>query len=123
MHIKDFHLQKYIQSIKLKTILITKSPLFNFSTSSSLSLPTRLKKNFYKDVELLEVKNSNWNKTHFENEKNKKHLTHPTLKKFSTGSELNEFYYHILLEKKKCKSQHAYIINKKKLVNFLFIYL
>ena len=106
MHIKDFRLHKYIPTIKLKNILISKTPVFNFSTSNSLSLPQRLKKNFYKDVELLEVKNSNWNKIHSENEKNKKHLTHPTLKKFSTGSELNEFYYHILLEKKKCKSMY-----------------
>ena len=97
---------KNTRGIKSYNTFLYNPNLFQFSTLSSLNIPMRLKKNFYKNVELIEIKNSNWDQHKTENEKYQKHLAYPTLKKFTTGSELGEFYYQILLENKKCKSMY-----------------
>jgi ATP synthase F1 complex assembly factor 2 len=103
------------QIFKSKFCSTNKIRKFNFSSLSSLNLPMRLKKNFYKKVELMEVKNSNFDKVLIENQISQKHLSYPTLKKFTTGSELKENYYYILLDSKKCKSMYLdeYIIPNK----------
>jgi ATP synthase F1 complex assembly factor 2 len=88
---------------------------FHFSSLSSLNIPMRLKKNFYKNVELMEVKNPNFDKAMTDNQISQKHLAYPTLKKFTTGSELKEHYYYILLDNKKCKTMYLdeYVIPNK----------
>jgi len=103
------------QIFRSKIISLYKTRKFNFSSLSSLNIPMRLKKNFYKNVELMEVKNSNYDKVIIDNQISQKHLTYPTLKKFTNGSELKEYYYYILLDKKKCKSMYLdeYIIPNK----------
>lgn len=110
MHNKHSHLHILLTNITrssdINTPTFYKPTAFSFSSLSSLNIPMRLKKNFYKTVELMEIKNSNYDSHKSLEEKHQRHLAYPTLKKFTTGSELGKHYYQILLDNKKCKSMY-----------------
>jgi ATP synthase F1 complex assembly factor 2 len=69
-------------------------PFFAFRFSSQ-EVPMRLRKNFFKNVELMEVRNSTWDKD-----------TNTQDDKIKSCSQIGEYHYYILLDKKKCKSMY-----------------
>ena len=79
--------------------------------TSSQVIPAKLKKKFYKTVDILEVKNTTIKLN------NEKEMVNSTLNTFFNYSKPGEFYYQILLDGKKCKSmyQDEYLIPKKSL--------
>jgi ATP synthase F1 complex assembly factor 2 len=97
-----------------KLFYLIKPKFFNTGSSPNISIPMKLKKKFYKCVELLQLKNENFVVENKNSQKNKS-------SDFFNFSNPSENYYHILLDKKKCKSmyQDEYIIPNEKLALIL----
>lgn len=77
---------------------------FNYATTTSgqAKMPMKLKRKFYKTVELLEVNNSMWKNENKEIQEYKNEIVN----KLANYSSISDNCYYILLDKKKCKSNY-----------------
>lgn len=89
-----------------KIIFLKQKIYYNsFKSFSKQIMPTKLKRKFYKTIDIIEVENDNYNKEdNITNYRNNPDISH--IKNFIGLSNIRDKYYHILLDGKKLKTVH-----------------